>query len=249
MRYSDRSAPAARRWPDRAGRRHGSEAYRSRKSVNRTFRPPSANSFGAEPRVRPQAWQLLSRRSAGPFRRDDAGVQPRLAQVAEKALMLQLGAAVHHHVQAGCFGLGGGGMVDDAELHPDRPQAAGQQRLDRLVDNRLGVFGAAEDIDHVDRARAFGDVTQAGHRGLAEYLLAGLDRVDRNHRVAARRHVEADVMRRADRIGRDADRGYRPRLARVFAQSGRIETVFAVGRAGAPSPRLAAPLRPATTRD
>ena len=68
----------------------------------------------------------------------------------------------------GRAGAVGGGLVDDAELHPDRPRAD----RDRLVDVRAGGVGAAEDVDDVD-ARAVGEGGQPGYAALAEDLVAG----------------------------------------------------------------------------
>src|SRR5689334_5337283 len=59
---------------------------------------------------------------------------------------LDLRAAVHHHLEAGGLGAGGGFFVDHADLEPDR---FGPGR-DRLVDRLAGGKRAAEDVVHVD---------------------------------------------------------------------------------------------------
>src|SRR5690348_15831457 len=62
---------------------------------------------------------------------------------------LYRGAAVHDHVEArGACALRGG-LVDNAELHPD----GGGADLDRLVHMPARLRRAAEDVDHVDLPR------------------------------------------------------------------------------------------------
>src|SRR3954447_22202128 len=87
-------------------------------------------------------------------------------------------AAVHHDREARVARPLRGGLVDHAELHPDGPRA----ERDRLVDVRAGGVRAAEDVDHVD---GLGELGQARAARLAQALLAGGARVDRDDRVAA----------------------------------------------------------------
>ena len=63
--------------------------------------------------------------------------------------MLAQHAEIHHHQQPCRAGAGGGGVIDDADLHPDGARADG----DRLVDDRSHLIGAAEDVDDLDRGR------------------------------------------------------------------------------------------------
>src|SRR6185312_101513 len=69
--------------------------------------------------------------------------EPRLSQQPRN---LDRGAAVHDHREPGLLGAGGGGLVLDAELHPDHLGADGHG----LVGNGPRVAGVAEDIHHVD---------------------------------------------------------------------------------------------------
>jgi hypothetical protein len=61
--------------------------------------------------------------------------------------VLQLHAAVHHHVQAGAHRALGGLFVHDAELHPHhlRPD------LNGLLDDRRHLAGAAKDVYDLNR--------------------------------------------------------------------------------------------------
>ena len=86
---------------------------------------------------------------------DDAGVDAAPRQFAAQAAVLDLRAAVHDHFDAGGLRAGRGFVVADAELHPHH---LGADR-DRVVDDRAGLIGGAEDVDHVDRVR---DVAQRG---------------------------------------------------------------------------------------
>src|SRR4029077_6690403 len=89
-------------------------------------------------------------------------------------------AAIHDDLEAGGPGPLRGGLVDHAELHPDR---AGADR-DRLVDVRAGGVRPAEDVDDVD-CDAVGQGGQARLEALAEDLLADGIGVDRDDPVAA----------------------------------------------------------------
>src|SRR5438034_1349359 len=60
---------------------------------------------------------------------------------------LDLGAAVHHDLEAGGLGPRRGFLIDDAELHPNRLGAD----EDRLVDGIAGRLRASKDVDDVDR--------------------------------------------------------------------------------------------------
>ena len=65
---------------------------------------------------------------------------------------LDRGAAVHDDLKPGGFGAGGGSLVDDAELQPDRFRADGN----RLVDGLARGGGIAEDVDDVDLVAELG---------------------------------------------------------------------------------------------
>ncbi len=82
------------------------------------------------------------------------------------------GAAVHHDLQSGGLGTGGGGLVDHAQLHPHR---LGADR-DRLIDDRADRVGAAEDIDDVDRVAQLVEVAEDE---FAVQVFAGDLRIDR----------------------------------------------------------------------
>src|SRR5260370_28958625 len=94
-------------------------------------------------------------------------------------------AAVHHDVDAACFGAGGGFLMDDSLLDPE----VGKAELEHLVDDGRDELRKAEDIDAVGFD---GEIGEAGVRFFAEDLLdGGVDGVDL---VAALLHVLGDIV-------------------------------------------------------
>ena len=88
--------------------------------------------------------------------------------VETEAVDLDRRAAVHDDREPGRAGAVGGGLVDDAELHPDGARAD----RDRLVDVRPGGVGPAEDVDDVDDGRVV-EVGQPSRAAFAVDLGAG----------------------------------------------------------------------------
>ena len=86
---------------------------------------------------------------------------------------------------------------------------------DRLVDDRAGGFGVAEHVDHVDAARYLGE---GGVTGLAEDLLAGGARVDRDHAVTLDLQVLHGEVAGPVPIGAGADHGDVAHAAQDAAQ-------------------------------
>ena len=105
------------------------------------------------------------------------GIEAVPAQFAEQAAKLDLRTAVHDHFQAGRLGAGGGVVVAHLQLHPHHFGA----NLGGLVGEGAGGVRGAENIDHVDRHRNFGEV--AIDR-FAQNLLADRARVHRDHPIA-----------------------------------------------------------------
>ena len=131
---------------------------------------------------------------------DDARVDAAPGKLAAQAAEFDLGAAVHHHLEAGRLGLGGGLVMADAELHPHHLRADG----DGIVDDRRHRLGIAEHVDHVDLV---GNIAQAGVGRLAQQLLAGESRVHRDDAIALRLQVLHHEVAGPVPVGRDADDG------------------------------------------
>ena len=115
----------------------------------------------------------------------------------------------------------GGFLVDEIKLHPDIFQPC--QRAQRLVHHIAQFFGAAEDIDHIDR---FGDIRQRGHAGLAKQRLPRLPRIDRNHLIPLGRKEIAHPVRGAFRFGRGAYEGNHFRVLEDTGDVGIGEGVY-----------------------
>ena len=135
-----------------------------------------------------------ARPAAGGRRRRRAELARR--EVGQAAPELDRRAAVHGDEEPGGPGARGGGVVDHAELEPDRLRADG----DRLVHVAAGVLGAAEDVDDVDRLR---HLAQRRVARPPEHL-AGV-RVDRHDVVPAREEEARHAVGGAAGIGRAAD--------------------------------------------
>src|SRR5260370_13935403 len=96
-------------------------------------------------------------------------------------------AAVHHDVDAACFGAGGGFLMDDSLLDPE----VGKAELEHLVDDGRDELRQAEDIDDVGFD---GKIGEACVGFFAKDLRNGwIDRVDL---VAVPLHVLGDVVAR-----------------------------------------------------
>src|SRR3954470_22740548 len=107
--------------------------------------------------------------------RDHLRIHARPVQAAEQARVLDLHAAVHHHVQAGGPRLGGRFLVH----HPDLQPKALRTDRDGFVGDRRDVRAAAEAVHHVDLHARFGGSAHAGIAALAQDLRrAGIDRHD-----------------------------------------------------------------------
>lgn len=89
-------------------------------------------------------------------------------------------AEVHHHKEACLARLLRGFFIDDLFLHPDGRYA----ELDRVVDNFLDEFRAAEDVDDIDLLR---NIAQRSIRLLAEDFLNIW--IDRDDLVAVALHI------------------------------------------------------------
>src|SRR5690349_15159017 len=96
-----------------------------------------------------------------PAGRNHTGVDTGPAEAAEETRMFDLHAVVHDDVQASGARLGGGGFVDDADLHPE---ATGADR-DGFVGNRRDLFASAKAVDQIDPASA--GPKRFGRRGYA----------------------------------------------------------------------------------
>src|ERR1700746_339655 len=99
--------------------------------------------------VMPDTLPRISRRSRdelAPLARDDAGIDPAPGPRAREPAEFDLHASLHHDLEAGSLGLGGGFLVADPELHP---YALGADR-DRVVDDRRYHVRFPEDVDDVD---------------------------------------------------------------------------------------------------
>jgi hypothetical protein len=113
-------------------------------------------------------------------------------------------AAVHDDLETGGAGAFGRRLVDDAELHPDGSRPDG----DGLVDVRPRGVRAAEDVDDVD-LRAVREGGQPRLAALAEDVLPGRVRIDRDDAVAAGLQEARDAVAVAVGTGRAADDGPR----------------------------------------
>ena len=130
--------------------------------------------------------------------RDHAGVDAGPVQPTEQARMLDLDAAVHHHVEPGF----GGEPCRFHVLHPDLlPEASGADG-DRLPGDRQDVFGATEHVDDVDRHL---DRLQARMATLAQDLR--VPGVHRHDAVAVLLHVLGGEETGAVPLGGQADHG------------------------------------------
>ncbi len=131
---------------------------------------------------------------------DDPAIDAGPAEFAEQATILDLGAAVLDHRKAGGAGLGCGLVMTHAELQPEDLGAD----PDRIVDDRRRIGRLPENLDHVGRRR---ELVEAGQHRLAQDLLAGIARVDRDHPIAFGLQIEHRKVGRAHVVGADPDRG------------------------------------------
>ena len=116
--------------------------------------------------------------------------------------MLDLDAAVLDDGKAGGARLFGRRIVAQVQLHPDDARLLVQRQ--RFVDGLADHFAAAEDVDDVDGLR---HVRQVGIDGLAEDLLAGIDRIDRDDVIAVLDQVAHDGAAHPVARRRGADDG------------------------------------------
>ena len=138
--------------------------------------------------------------------------------------VLDADAAVHHHGDAGGLGAGAGGVVADAELHPQRRRVCRNRLVDRVPD---GVR-PAEDVDEIDRLR---DVLEARMEALAVDGLAGRRRVHGDDAVAGAPEIAHHAEARPPRLGARTDHRDRPRPAEDAAEISRAVGVM-VDRGG-----------------
>ena len=97
------------------------------------------------------------------------------------------------------MGCGGGGLVDDAELHPD---GAGPE-ADGVLDDGGDLVGGSEKVDHVER----GGVVEGGNDGGAVDGGAGEGGVDADDVEALGDEEGEDVVAGAVGLVRGADHG------------------------------------------
>src|SRR3954470_13324918 len=155
-------------------RRRRSPRWRSPVPTTGVY-PPIRTSTPVAARI--QVHWLGKRRAR---RRGRSSAQPEPANLDRRA-------AVHHDLKPGGARPLGGRFVDHAELHPYGARAD----RDRLVDVRAGGIGAPEDVDDVD---ALAELGHARATRLAEDLLAGGPRVDRDDSVAALLEERRDAV-------------------------------------------------------
>ena len=123
-----------------------------------------------------------------------------LARLPRRSHDLDLRAAIHHDDRACRLRPRLRGPIDHAELHPDHSRRLGQRQ--RLVDDECaGMFGGAEDLDHVDRVRQIGE---ARHARDAVHLLTGDGGADADAMIASTHEKRGDIVGRASRIGGEA---------------------------------------------
>lgn len=142
---------------------------------------------------------------------DDAGIDAVPAQLAAQATEFDLGATIHHHLEAGGLGAGGGLVVADGKLHPHHLGADG----DGLIGDRPGGGGIAEDVDHVHR---LGDRGQIGIDGFPQQLLASQARIDRNDPITLFLQILGDEIAGPVPVGTGADHGDGAHGAQDLAQ-------------------------------
>src|SRR4051812_40402388 len=138
---------------------------------------------------------LVSLSAARAFGRDDLRVHAGPAQSPEEPAVLDLHAAVFHHVQPRAFRAGARGLVVNAQLHPEHLRADG----DRILGERGNLAGFAEAVHHVDLLR---DVPQRLVAPLAQDRV--VTRIHRDHPVAVLLHVLRREIARAVPLGRKA---------------------------------------------
>src|SRR6478736_6928164 len=108
---------------------------------------------------------------------DDAPVDANPTDLAGEPSILDLGAAVHHHLQSGVLGHLRRLVVADPKLHPHHLGADGNGLAHDL---RRGIW-RAEHVDHIDRRLDFG---KRSVDLLSEKLFAGVSGIDWNDPVA-----------------------------------------------------------------
>src|SRR6476659_1703356 len=230
-----------------ATRAHATASRSSRSSSRRkVVIARSASSGSSVPtarRRRPPSWRspwdTLLAVYPSAVRSTPAALRPRGRRTVSgeaQAADLDRRTPVHDDLEARGAGAFGRPLVDDAELHPDRPRADG----DRLVDVGAGGVRAAEDVDDV-HARAVRQRGQPGFAALTEDLLAGGVGVHRDDTVPAPLEQSRDALAVPMGAGRAADDGPRAAGGQEVADRG----VERGGDAAGDRPRSAAVVAPA----
>src|SRR4051812_12003123 len=134
------------------------------------------------------------------FGRDDLGVHAGPTQSPEEAAMLDLHAAVLHHLEPRGLGPGPGGVVVNAQLHPEH---LGPDR-DRILGERGDLGGPAEAVHDVDLV---GNVPQRLVATLTEDRVVA--RIHRDDPITMFLHVLRGEIARAVPLGRQPHHGER----------------------------------------
>ena len=116
--------------------------------------------------------------------------------------VLDENAAVLHDVESGVSGLFGGGLVGDAELHPDHLRADG----DSLIDDRRHILRFAEYIDNFDQFALFSRNRRKRRPAFQPEHFAER-RIDRIDGIARLNHVPGHTITRPLRLVRKPDDG------------------------------------------